>query len=196
MSRSQGRFVLAVIMTALLVVVGYYVTVTVRAQRDSERWIKKWASDLSPDADQRMQNFHRVKMRNGQKVWEIAARQAQYFEDTEQIVVEAPQVSLYLNDGEVIALRCREGRVYLDIGEQTITRMELTGDLEMQIGDFSLYTQEAVYESVHNTISSPGPVQIAGRGLIVEGQGYTIDMADKRVTLNSEVRTTVTKGEG
>jgi lipopolysaccharide export system protein LptC len=74
--------------------------------------------------------------------------------------------------------------------------MKLKHDLQIQIGEFSLSTQEAVYDSEHDTISSPGAVQITGRGLVVEGQGYTVDVADKRLMLNADVRTTVTEEEG
>ncbi|MBI3300583.1 MAG: LPS export ABC transporter periplasmic protein LptC [Deltaproteobacteria bacterium] len=196
MSREQMRFVVAVAATLVFIVVGYYLTVTLRAQRHSERQLKQWAADLSPEAAQRMQNFRRTKIRDGKKVWEIAARQASYSEDSNEILVEAPEVSLYLSDGEVIALRCQEGRVHLDSGEQEVTRMELIGNLEIRIGDFSVKTPAAVYESEHNTISSPGPVQITGRGFSVEGQGYTVDVTDKRLTLNADVRTTVTREEG
>ena len=196
MARDQVRFVVAVAATLVLVTVAYHLTVTVQAQRHSEQRLKKLAVGLFPEADQRIQNFRRVKMRDGKKVWEIVARQARYSEDSGEVVVDVPEVSLYFSDGAVIALRCREGRVYLDTGGQEVTRMTLQGDLEMRIGDFVLHTQAAVYESEHDTISSPGPVQISGRGFTVEGQGYRVDVADKRVILNAEVHTTVNRREG
>jgi LPS export ABC transporter protein LptC len=196
MSREQVRFVVAVAAILVFAMVGYYITVTIRVQRDNKQRIKEWAGDLSQETAQRMQNFRRAKIRDGKKVWEIAARQARYAEDSREIIVEAPEVSLYFRDGEVIALRCREGRVYLDTGEKEVTRMELVGDLEMRLGDFSIKTPSAVYESDRNTISSPDPVQITGRGFSVEGQGYTVDVDEKRVTLNAEVRTTVMRKEG
>lgn len=196
MSREQARFVVAVAALCVFVTVGYYLTVTLRAQEDNEHRLKRWTADLSPEVDQRMQDFRRVKMRDGKKVWEIASRQARYSQDSREVVVEAPEVSLYFSDGAVIALRCREGRVQLDSGEHVATRMELTGDLQMQLGDFSLRTQEAVYESEPNTISSPGAVQVTGRGFTVEGVGYTVDVTEKLLTLNGEVRTTVDRREG
>jgi lipopolysaccharide export system protein LptC len=65
----------------------------------------------------------------------------------------------------------------------------------MRIGDLSLNTQEAVYESAPNIISSTALVHIAGNGFTAEGQGYTVDVAAKRLTLNAEVQTTVRAGE-
>ncbi|MGH7965727.1 MAG: LPS export ABC transporter periplasmic protein LptC, partial [Candidatus Binatia bacterium] len=82
------------------------------------------------------------------------------------------------------------GRVHVN-GEQDITRMELRGDIKMQIGDFFLQTQEAVYESERNIVSASSPVHITGRGFTAEGQSYTVEVADKRVSLTAGVATTV-----
>ena len=113
MARDQVRFVVAVAATLVLITVAYHLTVTVQAQRHSEQRLKKLAVGLFPEADQRIQNFRRVKMRDGKKVWEIVARQARYSEDSREAVVEGPEVSLYFSDGAVIALRCREGVIRL-----------------------------------------------------------------------------------
>jgi LPS export ABC transporter protein LptC len=165
-------------------------------QHHKKRLLDKISKDIVPEADQRMQNFRRVEVRDGKKIWEIAARQARYFEANGEVIVEAPEVSFYLSDGGVIALRCGEGHLYIAKDGKTVTQMELKNDLQVQIGDFSVRTQEAVYDSEHDTISSPGPVQITSQGLLVEGQGYTVDVGDKRLTLNADVHTTLTKEEG
>lgn len=196
MSRYQVRFVTALAAALLIGGVVYHLFVTMRIQHHNQRLLEKIRKEVVPEADQRMQNFRRVQVRDGRKIWEIAAHQARYFEANGELVVEAPEVSFYLNDGEVITLRCGEGRLHMGKDEKAITQMELKNELQIQVGDFSLRTQEAVYDSEHDTISSPGAVQITSRGLLVEGQGYTVDVADKRLTLNADVRTTLTKEEG
>jgi LPS export ABC transporter protein LptC len=195
MNREQVRFIIALVVVVSLAVVGYYVATSLRAQERQEQDLTKWAKDIVPEVAQRMQNFRRAKIRDGKKVWEIAAQQARYLQDNNEVVVERPEVSLYLKDGEIIALRCQEGRVYLD-GDEDVTRMELSGDLEIRVNDLVITTPNAVYNSEQNTIVSSGPIHIAGRGLEVEGQGYTVNVSEKRLTLNADVRTTMTKGEG
>ena len=196
MSRYQLRFITALVAVLLLGGVIYHLAVTVRKQHRNTQMIEKMRSDIVPEADQRLQNFRRVQVRDGKKVWEIASRQARYFEASGEVVVDAPEVSFYLSDGEIIAIRCGEGRLHRGKDEKDINQIELKNDLYIQVGDFSLRTQEAVYDSEQDTISSPGAVQIIGRGLVLEGQGYTVDVADKRLLLNSDVRTTLTKEEG
>jgi LPS export ABC transporter protein LptC len=196
MSRYQVRFVTALVGVLLVGGIIYHLAVTVRKQHRNAQMIEKIKPDIVPGADQRLQNFRRVQMRDGKKVWEIASRQARYFEASGEVVVDAPEVSFYLSDGEVIAIRCGEGRLHRGKDEKDISQIELKNDLQMQVGDFSLRTQDAVYDTEHHTISSSGAVQIMSRGLLVEGQGYTVEVADKRLLLNSDVRTTLTKEEG
>ena len=195
MNRGQIRFAIAVVVLFLLVGVGYRLRVTMRQQQEAEAKVKEIAPDLTAMTEQRMQDFRRTKVRDGKKVWEIVARQARYSQERQEVIVEGPEFSLYLKDGEVIALKSQEARVHLDSKGQEVSRIELKGNLEMRVGDFSIKTQEATFENERNTIVSDGTVQIDGPGLSVAGQGYMVDVAEKRLTLNADVQTTINKGE-
>jgi len=195
MSRSQVRFAIVLVVLFLLVGVGYRVMVSMRQQRVNEERIKMIAPDLAVTTDQRMQDFRRVKMRDGKKMWEIVARQGRYLQENQEMIVEAPEFSFYPKDGEMIALKSKEAWIYLDSDGREVTRVELKGDLEMRVGDFSIRTQEATFESEQNTIVSAATVQINGPGVAIAGQGYTVDLSGKRMTLNADVKTTVSKGE-
>jgi len=46
------------------------------------RGLRSAQLDFLPEAAQRIQNFRRVKMDGDRKAWEVAAREAQYFETT------------------------------------------------------------------------------------------------------------------
>jgi LPS export ABC transporter protein LptC len=194
-NRSQIRFAIAVVVLFLLAGVGYHLMVTMHQQRETEAKMKEIAPDLTTTTEQRMKDFRRTKVRDGKKVWEIVARQARYSQERQEIIVEEPEFSLYLKDGEIVAVKSQEARVQLDSEGQEVTRVVLKGNLEMWIGDFFIKTQEATFESERNTLVSDSTVQIDGPGLSVAGQGYTVDVAAKRLTLNADVQTTVNKGE-
>ena len=195
MSRGQLRFIIALTVAISLFVVGYQLVATLRMQKRQEQNLAHLAKDIAPETAQRMQNFRRAKIRDGKKVWEIAAQQARYMQEDNEIIVEGPEVSLFVQDGDAIVLRCREGRVHLGEDEEVI-RMELSGGLEMRVNDLVITTPEAVYESDRSVIFSEGPIRLVGQGVEVEGTGYTVDILEKRLTLNAEVRTTVTRREG
>ena len=195
MSRGQVRFIIALTVVVTLLIVAYQLITTLRIQRQQEHDLAHLAKDIAPETAQRMQNFRRAKIRDGKKVWEIAAQQARYMQESNEILVEEPEVSLFVKDGDVIALRCQEGRVHLGEDEDVI-RMELSGGLEMRVNDFVITTPEAVYESERSLIFSEGPIRLVGQGVEVEGRGYTVDILEKRLTLNAEVHTTVTRRDG
>ena len=195
MNRGQIRFAIAVVVLFLLAGVSYRLMVTMHQQRETEAKVKEIAPDLTTTTEQRMKDFRRTKVRDGKKVWEIVALQARYSQERQEVIVEGPEFSLYLKDGEIIAVKSQEARVHLDGEGQEVTRVELKGNLEMRVGDFSIKTQEATFESERNILVSDSAVQIDGPGLSVAGQGYTVDVAEKRLTLNADVQTTVNKGE-
>ena len=194
MSRGQLRFLIALMVTTVLLVVGYQLVSTLHMQRQQEKDLAHLVKDIAPETTQRMQNFRRAKIRDNKKVWEIAAQQARYVQDSNEIIVEGPEVSLFVKDGDVIALRCHEGRVHLGKDEEVI-RMELSGGLEMRVNDLVITTPDAVYESDRGIIFSDGPIHIVGQGVEVEGKGYTVDILEKRLTLNADVRTTIVRRE-
>jgi LPS export ABC transporter protein LptC len=193
MGRDQARFLIAFLVLLLLAVVGHGLLNNERA--DSNDPTLNTPLDPPATSEQRMENFKRVKIRpDGQKAWEIVASKARYSPESHLVIVEFPQFSFYPKDGESFSLRSREARVTTDQKEE-VTRVELSGDLEMQVSDFVIKTQEAIFEAEQNRISSPGAVQIDGPEVTVRGQGYSVDVTNKYLTLDADVHTTLRRSE-
>ena len=196
MSRHQIRFILGITVLGLILILGY-----LSSQVGKDPATARLIDELStPDETeetmvQRMTEFRRVKMQDDKKVWEIVARQARYFADTNAVVIDTPEVSLYFSDGEAVALRCQEGTVHLN-GESDLLHIDLRGNLEIQMGAISLKTDQATYDHQKNTISSAGVIHVVGQGFTLEGKGYTVAVDTKQLTLNAEVYTTVTRESG
>ena len=196
MSRHQIRFMLGITVLGLILALGY-----LSSQVGKDPATARLINELStPDATaetmvQRMTEFRRVKMQDGKKVWEIVARQAHYFADTNAVVIDTPEISLYFSDGEAVALRCQEGTVHLN-GESDLLHIDLRGNLEIQMGAISLKTNQATYDHQKNTISSAGVMHVVGQGFTLEGKGYTVAVDTKQLTLKAEVYTTVTRESG
>ena len=75
MNRNQARFVIGLVVVCVLGGLG----MGLWHQRQDDQELPTVASS---GGDQRMQNFRRVKMRDGKKIWEIAATQARFFSRT------------------------------------------------------------------------------------------------------------------
>lgn len=143
--------------------------------------------DVLPNVAQRIQNFHRVKVDNGRKVWEVSAREAQYLEGEEMVVVDAPVVSLFLQDGRTVALRGDGGRVFLK--ERELQRVEMQGNIDVQLGDYALHTDTASYEAERGVIVAPGPVRLTGSGFEVQGERMEVNVAAQQLVVSERVQT-------
>ena len=196
MSRGQARFLIISLVVILLAVVGRGLIINTDRADDNDPALAP-TPGLTATSEQRMENFKRVKIRpDGKKAWEIVANKARYSPENHLVIVESPQFFFYTKEGEPFSLRSREARVLLTSDKnEDVTRVELSGDLEMQVNDFLIKTQEAIFEAEQNRISSPGAVQIDGPGVTVVGQGYSVDVTNKLLTLEAEVQTTLSRSE-
>jgi LPS export ABC transporter protein LptC len=148
------------------------------------------ALDLLPNVAQRIRDFHRVKVDNGRKVWEVSAKEAQYHEDEEMVVVKEPMVSFFLEDGRVVALRGNEGKVYL-LGGRDLQLVELAGEIEVELGDYAVRAEYASYDRSSDVVVAPGKVEISGETFDLQGQHMEVVVGSQRLTLSGGVETTL-----
>src|SRR5262249_1779428 len=150
---------------ALLVLLGGLGFQLVRSQWQQHiRKLRSATLDFLPEAAQRIQNFRRVKMEGDRKAWEVAAREAQYFDDEQQVAVQAPEVTFYLKgDDGVVSVRGDQGKLYLS--GRDMDRAELEGSIEVRFKDYVVKTDRAVYERASDSVVSPLAVSITGDGL-------------------------------
>lgn len=196
MGRNQIRFVLGIGVLVVIVVLGY-LGARLRQDAETRQMLDEIAASTEDGAvSQRMSEFRRIKMKDGRKVWEIAARQARYLTDSNTVVIDSPEISFYFRDGETVELNCREGTIHLHEETQDLVRIDLNGGLTMQVGDVSFTTDRAVYDHQDNTIVSDGVLNVAGEGFTVAGRGYSVTVDTKRLVLDADVRTTVTRKVG
>jgi LPS export ABC transporter protein LptC len=190
LTRRRARFWLGMILVATVAGVGVQLARSQWVQH--LRRLKTGQIEFLPEAAQRIQNFRRVKMEGGRKAWEVAAREAQYFEDDHEIVVQEPEVSFYLKDGEgTVSVTGTTGRIVLEGRE--MDRVELEGGIQVRFKDYLVRTDRAVYERSTDTVVSPAVVSITGDGVALTGSGMTVEMGSQRVRLQGDVETVLTR---
>src|SRR5215475_5328246 len=79
LKRSRVRRALIACVVLALVSLGFILERTLSQRQEAEETASGVA--LSPAVSQRIRDFHRVKVRDGQTVWELTADEAQYFEE-------------------------------------------------------------------------------------------------------------------
>ena len=188
MQRKWLRTALLLVVGAALGGIGYLVSRNVSARRVDARY--ELGLDFLPEVAQHIQNFHRVKVENGRTVWEINALDAQYFEETHQVVVHAPRMTFYLDQGKRAAhVAGDQGRLVLD--GQEVESLTLEGSVVVTLDDLHLETDEATYVRARDLIVSPAPVFMRGPTLEVHGRGMEVEVGPQLVRLLSDVHTTV-----
>ena len=141
--RSRLRLLVGVVLVAAIGGGIWLLWRVAAARRAGERAAA--AVDVLPDVSQRIQNFHRVKIQDGRKVWEVQARDAQYKEGEGVVSVIEPVVALYLADGREVSLRGTSGVVLLEGRE--LKRV----DVEATAGD----VHRASYEVATDLVVAP-----------------------------------------
>lgn len=135
----------------------------------------------------RMQEFKRVEIRDGKKVWEVKAKEAQYY-TTEQLAhVNDAEVYIYRDNGSTVHFKSNAGKLYLS-GE-TLIKAEFEGDIIVVIDNTTtLATNFAVYDALQNKLTAPGDVSISGDGFVIEGNEMDYLLNSQQFSLSHRVR--------
>jgi len=171
------------LVVVLLGGVGFLVGRSLWQQR--QRDFSQKGVEFLPGVSQHIRDFHRVKIQDGRKVWEMSAQDAQYFREDNLIVVRAAVMELYLRDGRTIGLKGDEARIVLDGRE--VKRVELDGSIEVTTSDYLIRTDRATYDHGRGLISTPGAVDISGRALQLRGDRMEVQVDSERVKLFQHV---------
>jgi len=178
--KKRLRLTVIALVTVLLGTVSFLVGRSLFRQHQDD--LLRKGIELIPGVSQHIHDFRRVKVADdGRKVWEVAAEDAQYFEADQTVVIREAVLQLFLKDGRALGLQGREGR--LRLAGRDLTRVELSGDIEVMLADYEVRTDQAAYDHQQRRISAPGVVRIAGRAFELSGDGMEIDVEAQRLTL-------------
>ena len=194
--RKRLRIVIVAIVVLLLGSVGALVGRSMWQQHKKD--VIQHGLEFLPGVSQHIQDFRRVKIQDGRKVWEVAAQDAQYFDEDKVIVVRGATLRWFLKDGRVIGLKGDEGRILLDGRE--VAQVELSGSIEVSLADYTIRAARAVYDHQRSVISAPGAIQISGRAVELTGTGMEVDVDAQRLTLlhrvSMQVQPAILKAQG
>jgi len=148
--------------------------------------------DIPTEVSQRISDFRRVKVKDGRKVWELVAREADVKGDRTVVEVEAPSVAFFAEDGRAVEVKGARGLVHLD--GSNVEKIELGGGIEVRVGDYVVRTDEAVYVQAEDSVTSPGKVRVEGSEIALEGDGLVIELARQRLRFLRGVTTSMRPG--
>ncbi len=186
--RKVRRVILLLAILSSLGGVGYKVTETIIANK--VRAIRKnplEALDYLPEAALRIKEFHRAKIENGRKVWEIFGDEANYYKEQKEAVVKKPRFYFYDNKGEVAETSGEVARIFLN--EKELEKMELQGGIQVSYQGYTLKSEEAIYLPATDQIVLPQRAVLISDGIELEGSSMEVELQDKKVRLLHNVKT-------
>jgi LPS export ABC transporter protein LptC len=146
------------------------------------------ADDLAPDVTQRIKEFRRVKVKDGHKEWELVAEEAELVGDQGEVEINGPKLAFYGGEGRDVEVKGAAGRVYLQNGD--VQRIELTGGIDVTVGDYFVQTDKAIYFQNINSIAAPGVVKLTSSEIALTGNAMLLDLGTRKVLFRNGVNTT------
>jgi len=167
--------------------VAYKVTEIVqRAQKEIKNKPLK-VLDYLPESLLRLKDFHRAKIEDGRKVWELFGEEASYFKEQKEAVIKKPRFYFYDKKGDVAETTGDEAHIYLN--EKEMERMELRGAIQVTFQGYVLKSEEANYLPAKDQIILPNHTTVVGEGISLEGSRMEVELEDKKIRLLHQVKT-------
>lgn len=187
--RKARRSILLLAIVLSLGGVGYKVVEFVqRAQKEIKKNPLK-ALDYLPESSLHMKDFHRAKIENGRKIWELFGDEASYFKEQKEAIIKRPRFYYYDKKGEVAETTGAEAHVY--INEKELERMELRGGIQVSFQGYVLKSEEANYLPAKDQIILPSHTTVVGEGIAVEGSSMEVELEGKKIRLVHRVKTKI-----
>ena len=186
--RRHRRLILLVAIFISLGGVGYKVAQTLWLQRLREFHKNPLkALDYLPEAALKMKDFHRAKIEDGRKIWEIFGDEASYLKEQKEAIITKPRFYYYDKKGETAETTGEIARIYLN--ENELEKMELQGSIQVTYQGYVLKSEEAVYSPGKQRITLPTKTTIISNGFELHGSSMEVELEEKKMRMLRDVKT-------
>jgi len=189
MMRKARRSILLVAILISLAAVTYKVTDILRRANKEVKANPVKALDYLPESSLHMKEFHRAKIEDGRKVWELFGDEASYFKEQKEALIKKPRFYYFDKKGDVAETTGDEAVLYLN--EKELERMELRGSVQVTFQGYVLKSEEANYLPAKDQIVLPNRTTVTGEGIETEGARMEVELQEKKVRLLREVKTKI-----
>jgi len=181
-----------ILLLAIIISLGgvtYKVTNIVRGMQKEFKKNPLKILDALPESALHMKDFHRAKIEDGRKIWELFGDEANYYKEQKEAVIKKPRFLYYDKKGEVAETTGEEAHIYLN--EKELERMELRGGIQVSFQGYVLKSEEANYLPAKDQIVLPMRTFVTGDGLELEGASMEVEMENKKIRMVRNVKTKI-----
>jgi len=145
--------------------------------------------DALPESTLHIKDFHRAKIENGRKVWELFGDEAHYRKDKREAVIKRPRFLYYDKKDETAETSADAAYVFLN--EKELERLELRGGVRVAMKGYVLTSETANYLPAKEQISLPSRTQVVGEGISIEGASMEVELEGKKIRMVRDVKTKI-----
>jgi LPS export ABC transporter protein LptC len=145
--------------------------------------------DSLPNAVLHIKDFHRAKIENGRKVWELFGDEAHYLKDKREALVSRPRFLYYDKKDQPAETSAETAHVFLN--EKELERLELKGGVRVAMQGYVLTSESANYLPAKEQISLPSRTQVVGEGISIEGSSMEVELEEKKIRMVRNVKTKI-----
>jgi len=145
--------------------------------------------DALPESSLHIKDFHRAKIENGRKVWELFGDEANYLKDKREAVIKKPRFLYYDKKDEAVETSAETAHVFLN--EKELERLELKGAVRVAMKGYVLTSELANYLPAKEQILLPSRTQVVGEGISIEGASMEVEVEGKKIRMVRDVKTKI-----
>jgi len=129
-----------------------------------------------------LSKVHQTATKDGHTQWELDADAAELEAGTGKMVLQAPSVNFFLEDGTRIKLTAREGILHT-----TSNDMEVRGKVRIRNDRYTLTTDRLTYEHDHRVLLADSAVQITSESIELKAARMRYDLNTNQTQFDGQV---------
>lgn len=129
-----------------------------------------------------LSRVHQTATKDGHTQWELDAEAAELEAGTGKMVLQAPKVNFFLEDGTKISLTAREGVLHTKTND-----MEVHGKVRIHNDRYTLTTETLTYENDQRVLQAKSAVQITGAAVDLKADAMRYDLTTNQTEFHGRV---------
>ena len=130
-----------------------------------------------------LSKVHQTSTKDGVVQWKLDADSAEMEADTGKMILQAPEINFFLEDGSQVRLTARTG--ILHTGDNN---MEVQGNVQLRNDRYTLVTEALAYDHLRREITTNQAVRITGKAIELQATAMTYDLNVNQARFDGPVK--------
>jgi LPS export ABC transporter protein LptC len=181
--RLAQRVLLTVVVLALTAAVAVFV-----GYRRMTRHPEVGLELLKEKADMQLNKISQNAMKNGIREWHLEADSATLIENEKTMLLAAPDVVFFMEDGDHVHLTAEQGTIYTDS-----SRMNVSGQVSASTNLYRFQTETLDYDPGARQLRADTPVTLSGQSFTLRADTMTMNLETSVTHFEGRVEGTISE---